>query len=181
MADFSKVAINVCLALSAIGAGTHFWLANQLQQATRDGTRALGTLGEIATAAADVSVLANEKKNDEYIGTKDSGRLPEFFQQKAKDDAKMDRGPNVGAPIDDTPSRAAGFKDTTRELTWSGLSKDEGYTRKQIAAFMWYIENRTGLLKVTEIRLETDSKSLNDLWRPVINVTERVPFRADGG
>lgn len=171
----TRIAILTCFGLSLLGVGTDFWLRDKQKQAEKDETRGLALLTDITSAKLDVDILDQEKMNDSYLREKSNNRLGEFFELTAKQKAKMEKGPGV-SPQKEQASSKQGYADTSYELTWGrGSRAGERYGRDQIAVFMWHVEQASSLLKITYIKLSTDPSKRDDLWEPVITVTERRP------
>ena len=175
--ESSRIAIITCFALSAIGVGTDLGLKNQVLVADKTKASALALLSDIEKARLDVEVLDKEKQKDKLVESKETDKVRAFFDSTAKNDAKMDKGPTVG-PAKEEPGK--GFLDSTYELKWtsSGRTVDK-YSREKIAAFLWFIENRTSLFKVTYLKMATDANTRDDMWEPTIQVTQRKPVKAD--
>lgn len=176
----TKIAIAVMLGLSVIGIGLFLWLNTRLEQAEKDQRRALALLSDITVARKDAMVLQEEREADKFLQDKAEQRLNSFFDQIARQEAKMPTGPSTGRPVEHTSSKAKGWTDTSYELTWQKDRNQRGgmFTREQIAAFLWHIENKTKLLKVTELDIDTDANQRNDLWNARVHVTERRPTAA---
>lgn len=171
--DFAKVGVWTCLGLSLIGAGSYFYLRDWREKLEEDKKKALNLLHAVHQARLDVDVLQAEKDQDEGLRL-GQDRIAEYFADRAKD-AKLP-GPSMARPKDETPGRAKGYKDTLYELNWNFDPKtNTGFDRQNIAAFLWYIENKTSLLKISQLRLETDEKTRSDRWKARVYVTERRP------
>jgi hypothetical protein len=173
--DGTKIALIVCFGLSALGVGSDLWLRDQFTKATKNERAAISLLTQIEVAKLDVEVLEKEKSRDKLLEGKGSNRYREFFEKTATTDSKMDKYPAVGTP-QSSEDKAKGFIDTYFELKWGSGRTAERYARDKIASFMWHVENKTSLLRVSYIKLQTDPKSRDDLWEPIIGVTERRPL-----
>lgn len=176
--DPVKAMIWSLLLLSGAGVASHLYLEKRIDQSQKDVKRALQTLAEISQAKEDIDVLSREMESDIYITNRAQNRLNSFFAEVARQ-AKMARGPSVQKPRDDTPRRAQGYRDESYELYWEKTREGPiTFTREQAAAFMWWLEDRTSLLKVTDISLETkptQDGEWTDLWELRLWVTERRP------
>lgn len=175
----SKIALIVCFGLSIAGVASDLWLRDQQAKAQKNKETALKLLSEIEVARLDVEVLEKEKSRDKLLGGTGDNRYREFFERIAtsKDKASMEKYPAVSSP-QRSENKNSGFVDTYFELKWGSGRNAERYPRDKIAAFMWFVENDTSLLKVTYIRMQADPKTRDDLWEPVIGVAERRPLAA---
>lgn len=178
MADFTKGIIYGCILLSAAGGGTHVWLTKRYAESGKETDRALRMLQSIAVARQDISSLETEVKNDAWIGMTSGGqsRYQEYFAQCASK-AKISIDPIMEKPKDTTPRTAEGaYKDTAYEMSWKLNKRDpnaNGFTREQVAAFLWNLED-SKLLRVTYLQLTADD-NFTDHWIPRVHVTERRP------
>ncbi len=181
--DGSKVVIWTCLLLSAVGVASHFYFEKRLEEAGKDVETALKTLKRISVAREDIAVLNAELQADEFRQSKAENRMNTFFAQVASQ-AKMDFGPSVQKPKDDTPPRAQGYEDTSYELYWEkSRTGPTVFTREQCTAFMWWIQKRSNLLKITDISLKTSPTKqgeYQDLWELRLWVTDRHPITTTG-
>lgn len=173
----SKLALIVCFGLSALGVGSDLWLRDRQVAAAKNKEHALKLLSEIEVARLDVDVLEKERSSDKLLGGRGESRYREFFEKTSTTDSKLEKYPAVSPPQSNA-NNTLGFVDTYFELKWGSGRNAEKYPRDKIAAFMWYVENNTSLLKVTYIKMQTDPKVREDLWEPVIGVTERRPIAA---
>jgi len=172
--DFAKLTIWTCLLLTAAGVAGHFYIKGRIEQAENDKGRALLALSNISQARKDIRVLEDEMERDEYSRDKADGRQRTFFSRMAKFAGMGD--PVTGEARDDTPSQAEGYTDSSTELSWGKINRQQQtFTREQIAKFVWKLEERTNLLKVTYIKMETDPRDRNDQWTLRLWVTERWP------
>ncbi|MFH0943593.1 MAG: hypothetical protein V2A76_00185 [Planctomycetota bacterium] len=177
--DFAKLTIWICLILTLVGVGGHYYLKSRIGQAEKDQMQALFFLSSISEARKDIRVLEDETDSDAYLAGKTDGRQLSFFSEMAKF-AGMGQDPVVGENRDDTPPKAEGYQDTSRELSWGKVGRQKlRFKRDQIAKFIWKLEDRTNLLKVTHIKIETDAELRDDLWSLRLWVTERLPTTAD--
>ncbi len=173
--DFAKIVIWSCLILSALGIGSHFLLRKLVADAESDVKKGLITLRDVSKLSKNIGVLEQEKEADLWLKNLALNRINSFFEGQAKK-AKMPRGPNVERPREETPSGAQGFQDTVYELSWQKNRNERiAFTREQVAAFIWWLESESNLLKVTEVKVEADTKLLDDLWELRVWVTERRP------
>ncbi|MFG0315712.1 MAG: hypothetical protein ACF8XB_00460 [Planctomycetota bacterium JB042] len=179
--DPAKVVIWTLLLLAAAGVGTHFWLKDKLDQASKDVKLSLQGLRQVAEAKSEIDALRTEIERNDYVNAKAENKLLTFFEKMATN-AGLPR-PSVDAPRDDTPrsGKQKGFEDTSYELTWqkSGRQRPR-FDRERAAKFAWWIENESQLLKVTSIKLTTDPRQFDDLWEYRLWVTERRPTSSAG-
>ena len=172
--DFAKLTIWLCLVLTAAGVGGHFYIKRRIEASEKSKGRALAALSNISRARKDIRVLEDELERDEYSRDKNDGRQRTFFSKIAKFAAMGD--PVTGEQRDDTPPKADGYEDSSRELSWGKVNKrQQMFSREQVAKFIWKLEDRTNLLKVTYIKLETDARERDDQWTLRLWVTERLP------
>lgn len=179
--DFAKIVIWSCVILSALGIGSHFLLRRLVAGADADVKKGLLALRDVSKLSKNIGVLEQEKEADLWLKNLALNRINSFFDGQAKK-AKMPRGPNVERPREETPSGAQGFQDTMYELHWQKSRNERiAFTREQVAALIWWLESESNLLKVTEVKVEADTKLLDDLWELRVWVTERRPAVAKSG
>jgi hypothetical protein len=176
----SKLALVICFGLSIVGVGSDLWLRDRQAKAQKNKETALKLLSEIEIARLDVDVLEREKSRDQLLGGSGDNRYREFFETTAtsKSKASLGKGPAVSSP-QRSENKQNGYLDTYFELKWGSGRNAERFPRDKVAAFMWFVENDTSLLKVTYIKMQTDPKTRDDLWEPVIGVTERRPLAVE--
>ena len=175
--DPAKMVIWVCLGLSAVGVGTHYWLEGKLEQASKDVKLCLTYLKEVAEKKAEIDELTDEFEKNTFLKSVSAGSTFSFFEGVATKAGLPP--PSIGRQTDDTPrsGREAGYKDTSWEVTWErSARKRQRFDRERAAKFCWWIEDESKqLLKVTDIRLQTDPRQFDDLWEMTLWVTERRP------
>ena len=176
--DLSKAFIWTSLVLSAAGVGSHFYMKSRLEEAGKNRIQALARLKQISTANQDIDGLLMEKEKDDY-NSKGTERYNEYFANMAAK-AFLSPAPSVSKPQEDRENERNGYTDKSYELKWNFRrdSNTKGFDRENIASFLWWIENRTKLLKISEIVLENGDPNAPvpvDIWRPKVWVTERRP------
>ena len=182
--DPAKMVIWVCLGLSAVGVGTHYWLEGKLEQAKKDVKICLTYLKEIAEKNDEIGNLTKEAEDNTYINSVKGGQAFTFFENMATNAGLPP--PSTGRETDDTPrkGRDQGYKDTSWEITWERAERRrQRFDRERAAKFCWWLENESQqLLKVTDIRLQTDPRQgYDDLWEMSLWVTERRPDKPEEG
>ena len=114
--DFAKLTIWICLILTLVGVGGHYYLKSRVEQAEKDQKLAISMLTSISEARKDIRALEDEADADAYLAGKSQGGQLTFFSAMAKFAGMED--PVVGENRDDTPPKADGYEDTSRELSW---------------------------------------------------------------
>lgn len=176
--DFAKLTIWICLLLSAVGVGTHYYLKGRIDGWENNRKTALQTLRAVTQIRKDIDVLHEEMEKDQY---REGGRnLATYVEKIARNDARLGKIPKFSQPKEMNPPNAAGYTDTEYELSWPKQNRQETtFDRQRIASFLWWLEDRTDLLKVTKIQLKTGGEggpeTRDDQWSLTCSVTERMP------
>lgn len=166
--DMVKIILIGTLVLCLAGVGFYLYQTHTLNKLNAAVPLCINKLRQVGQLSAEVDVRKNELVRDKRQGEK----LHSYVSKQAKS-ASIDYGRYLNMkPMGENPDRSRGYKDLPYEIKPSGKKK---FTRRQIASFIFNLENFTHRLKVTEIYMNKPSEDC-EYWNMNMRLTERLPL-----
>jgi hypothetical protein len=166
--DVAKFVLMTSLLLCLVGMGMYMYQTYDLNNMRKDKPACQRLLTEVGRLSAEVELRKNELMNDKRQGE----RLNRYIEKQARQAGinysryltLKSRGENKNNP--------QGYVDNPVELKPSGKKK---FSRRQLASFIFNIENFTNRLKVTELYLDKPTLD-REQWDMYMIITERAPL-----
>jgi len=166
--DMVKFILFASLFLCLAGAGMYLYQKYDLGVKKDDLPRCEKKLTEIGQLSAEVDVrlaeLANDRRQDE--------KLARYIEKQANQARMSYRTSLELKPMGENKNTREGYVDRPLEIK---PVKKKKFSRRQLASFIFNIENFTSRLKVTELYMDKPSPD-HEQWNMYMRITERVPL-----
>jgi hypothetical protein len=170
--DSVKLTLAVSCVLLVFCIGFYFYQSHDLEQLKKDvGYCFAVTLPDVGKISSEASVKKEEIKNDRRRDL----QFHRYVAERAHESNISEQDLKTGRPRE-YPNTREGYVDIKTEITPAGKGPRQQVHRRNIASFIFSLENRTNSLKVTSLTLSKPSED-HERWAMRLEVTERKPLK----
>lgn len=166
--DMVKFILFASLFLCLAGGAMYFYQKYDLGNMEEDLPRCTRKLTDIGQLSAEVDLrmaeLARDKRQDE--------KLSRYIAAQANQAHISYRTSLELKPMGENKNTRAGYVDRPLEIK---PVKKKKFSRKQLANFIFNLENYTNRLKVTELYMDKPTPD-HEQWNMYMRITERAPL-----
>lgn len=170
--DSVKLFLIVSAVLLVFALGFYFYQDWDLGRLKQDVGYCFGrTLPEVGEVSYSVTLKNNELEKDKMRGL----QIHDYLEQRANE-ANINANLLKMSRIKESPNNREGYLDSELEVTPSGKRGKQKFGRRNIAQFIFLLENYTNSLKVTSLTLDDPSED-HEQWTMRLDITERKPLK----
>lgn len=166
--DTIKFILVASVFLSLTGVGMYFYQVNNLKGLTAAIPRGQDKLTEIGKLTTEVDFLKKEIERDELQNLK-----PHVYVEQQANKAQISYRKYLDfKPLSLKTNDRLGYVDRPFEII---PQKKKKFDRRQIAKFLFNLENNTNRVKITKLILDNPNPENYEEWNMILEATERAP------